>query len=518
MSRTSHRVLLGAVLLVACGQAPDGATLAAATAVSEEPSSGDAPPSVGEAAETTQPGDEAPVLYRDLLEPRDWTWEELFERRVIRALVVPNSTSFFFDKGRQRGITADAFVELEAFLNSRFAVGARRFHVAAIPVERERILEMLAEGRGEIAVANLTVTPEREERVDFTVPTSKPIDEVVVTGAGAPPLSSLDDLSGQRVYVRRSSSFWGSLEGLNESLAARGLAPVVLDAADENLETEDILEMVHVGLVPITVADSHVATFWADALPELQVHAGLRVHEARRVAWAVRKSATGLKEVLDPFVDANRQGTLLGNTLFKRYLQANRWVKNPAAQADRQRFLGMVEFFRRYGERYELDPIMVAAQGYQESGLDQSVRSPVGAVGVMQVMPSTAEDPAVDIPNIEELEPNIHAGTKYLRHLVDVYFDEPGIAPQDRVLFAFAGYNAGPNRINRLRKVATAEGLDGNRWFRNVELIVAREVGREPVQYVANIYKYYVAYSLVLAQPAEREAQSGRREDAKNAL
>jgi membrane-bound lytic murein transglycosylase MltF len=122
----------------------------------------------------------------------------------------------------------------------------------------------------------------------------------------------------------------------------------------------------------------------------------------------------------------------------------------------------------------------------------------------MQVMPKTAKDPVVGIPNIDEIEPNIHAGIKYLRWVVDKYFNDPAIAPVDQALFAFASYNAGPNRIARIRGETAAAGLDPNKWFRNVELLVARQVGREPVQYVANIFKYYIAYT-VIAEKLQRE-------------
>ena len=496
-------VLLLAIASSACGGSADEPQ--AATDATQ-------PAEAGVVAAAADPVDqeeqevEAPQLPGQLLQPAHRTWDEMLDRRVIRALVTYSRTSFFLDQGRQRGITADAFVELEKHLNATLDVGARKMHVAAIPVNRDQLIPYLAEGRADIAVANLTITPEREAEVDFTVPTSKAVNEVVVTGPGAPSLTSLDDLSGKAVYIRRSSSFWSSLERLNEDFANRGLTPIELQAADEYLETEDILEMVNAGLVPISVADGHIAGFWADVFPDLELHEDLKVAEGQHIAWAVRKDATGLKDQLNPWIEANRQGQLLGNMLLKKYLQSNPWVKNATAEAEREKFLQMVDLFRKYGEEYELNPVMVAAQGYQESGLDQSKRSHVGAIGVMQVMPATANDPAVGIPDIHELEPNIHAGAKYLRHLIDQYFDDPGIDPENRLLFAFAGYNAGPNRINRLRKQAEAEGLDPNKWFRNVELLVAREVGREPVQYVANIYKYYVAYSLVLQQQREREA------------
>jgi membrane-bound lytic murein transglycosylase MltF len=118
-------------------------------------------------------------------------------------------------------------------------------------------------------------------------------------------------------------------------------------------------------------------------------------------------------------------------------------------------------------------------------------------VGVMQVLPSTAADPNVAIERIDELENNIHAGVRYLAFLRDRYFSDPEISPLDRNAFSWAAYNAGPAKVRKMRQQAAKMGLDPNIWFSNVEVAAARVVGREPVQYVSNIYKYYVAYRLV---------------------
>ncbi|HLB83448.1 MAG TPA: transglycosylase SLT domain-containing protein, partial [Steroidobacteraceae bacterium] len=222
--------------------------------------------------------------------------------------------------------------------------------------------------------------------------------------------------------------------------------------------------------------------------------------------WAIRKDSPQFKQVVDAFIAKNRKGSATGNDILNRYLKSTKWVKNATADADMKRLREVTDLFKKYSDQYGFDWLLVAAQGYQESGLDQSTRSRVGAIGVMQVMPATARDRNVNIPNIHELEPNIHAGVKYLRFMVNEYFDEPGIDRVNRHLFAFASYNAGPNRIQRLRRVAADEGLDPNKWFNNVEVVVAREVGRETVQYISNIYKYYLAYKLVVEKTREREA------------
>jgi membrane-bound lytic murein transglycosylase MltF len=175
-------------------------------------------------------------------------------------------------------------------------------------------------------------------------------------------------------------------------------------------------------------------------------------------------------------------------------------VKNSASEAEMRKFQIHVELFKKYGSEYDFDYLMLAAQAYQESLLDEKKHSPRGAVGLMQVMPKTAAANPINIPNIEKPDANVHAGVKMMRFIQDTYLKDPAIDPVNKTLLTFASYNAGPSRISQLRKQAAREGLDPNRWFGNVELVVAKEVGQETVHYVGNIYKYYVAYQLTLTQ------------------
>ena len=438
------------------------------------------------------------------------TWTDDFDgmkdRRLVRMLVAYSKTFYFIDKGTQRGSTYELGMLLEKALNAGTKDRARPIRVVFIPTSRDQLLPALAAGRGDIAAANLTITPERLELVDFSAPIAGDVSEILVTPAGTTAPASAEGLSGAKVHVRRSSSYYSSLVRLNTRLKALGKAPVEIVPADENLEDEDILEMVNAGLIPATIVDSHIATFWKQIFETIELHPDVRVREGGEVAWAIRKDSPQFKQVVDAFIAKNRKGSATGNDILNRYLKSTKWVKNATADADMKRLREVTDLFKKYSDQYGFDWLLVAAQGYQESGLDQSTRSRVGAIGVMQVMPATATDRNVNIPNIHELEPNIHAGVKYLRFMVNEYFDEPGIDRVNRHLFAFASYNAGPNRIQRLRRVAADEGLDPNKWFNNVEVVVAREVGRETVQYVSNIYKYYLAYKLVVEKTREREA------------
>jgi membrane-bound lytic murein transglycosylase MltF len=487
-----------AVLLAAagCGDAPAPKAASATTAPSEPPAA-DAPEPAQEA--TPLPPGMAPIL-----EPFTGDLDAMTKRRLVRVLTVLNPVLYYVDKGREIGLTYEAVQAFEDALNKRLGNKVVTVHVVLVPVPRDELLPRLAAGQGDIAAAALTVTPERKKVVDFSRPFASDVREVLVTGPSAPPIATIDDLSGRELYVRPSSSYAEHLGRLNARFAKEGKPPVTIMAADEMLEDGDILEMVSAGLVPATVVDSFMADLYLQVFPNLRRHAGVESPPAE-IAWAFRKNSPKLATAVNDFVRRHQQGTLAGNVLIGKYLKTTKWVRNARSDEDRRRFLSMVDLFRSYGGRYELDPLLMIAQGYQESGLDQSRRSHVGAIGVMQVMPATARDKAVNIPDIDKLESNIHAGIKYNRWVIDNYFQDPGITPVNRMLFAFASYNAGPNRVATLRREAKASGLDPNRWFSNVELVAAKRIGRETVNYVGNIYKYYLAYQLMRDLRQERE-------------
>ena len=428
----------------------------------------------------------------------------LKRRRLIRALVVYSKTFYFIDRGRERGMVAEGIGRLEQYLNARLKLTKphQQIHVVAVPVSRDQLIPWLLEGRGDIAAANLTITPGREALVDFSRPFYSEASEVVVAAKAVAPVQSLDDLSDQEIVVRPSSSYFESLEALNRSLSERGLAPVRLTAADERLEDEDLLEMVNAGLIPRIVMDDYKARLWAKVFPAVRIDPQAALRTNGRIAWALRKGSPKLKAALDGFVKSNRIGSAAYNDAYQRYFHSTRWVKDATSRKELLKFESTVKVFRKYGERYGFDYLLLAAQGYQESGLNQAKVSPVGAIGIMQVMPDTGA--AMRVGDISKLDANVHAGTKYLRQLVDLHFPEPEIDELNRALFAFAAYNAGPTRINQLRRAAAQRGLDPNRWFSNVERIASERIGRETVDYVANIFKYYFAYLRVEQQQRVR--------------
>ena len=433
-----------------------------------------------------------------------WTGDldGMTKRRVIRVATTYNRTHYFIDRGIQRGAVYESFKLFEDELNARLKTQNLRVNVVFIPVSRDELLPAVVGGRADIAAAALTVTPEREKLVDFTPSTYGNVDEMVVTAPDAPRIASLDDLAGQDVFVRTSSSYYESLTALNARFTADGKKPVVIKPAPEELETEDVLEMVNAGLVKITVADNHLAAFWKGILPSLALHNDVTLRTGGHVAFAIRKGSPQLMAALTDWIKMHGQRTMFGNLLVQRYARSTKFAKSATSEAEMVRFHQIADLFRKYGEQYKLDHLLMIAQGFQESGLNHSVRSPVGAIGVMQVMPDTGKQ--LKVGDITEVENNIHAGVKYIRFMIDQYFEDQPMDPLNKGLFAFAAYNAGPGRIAQLRRVAQARGLNPNVWFNNVEQIASERIGRETVTYVSNIYKYYIAYRLAVDEMEQR--------------
>jgi len=444
-----------------------------------------------------------PAWVKSLRE-RTWTgdFDGMVQRGRIRVLVVFSKTYYFIDKGQQRGLSYDTFKALEGELNKQLKLKKRRFHVLFVPVRRDQLIPALLEGRGDIAASGLTITPERQKLVDFSDPVLSPIEEIVVTGPKSPAIATLEDLAGQEVYVRRSSSYYEHLEGLNATLKAAGKKPIRLLPASEDLEDEDLLEMLNAGLVNFLVVDRPVAEFWARVLPSVKPRPDLVVNSGGAFAWMIRKGSPQLAAVLNAFIKRHGANDPMRGEILRKYLKSTKFVRNATSDAEMRKFQAEVELFKKYSRQYSADYLLMMAQGYQESRLDQNVKSPVGAIGVMQVMPATGSD--MKVGDITQIDPNVHAGVKYVRFMMDRFYEKEPMDRLNKGLFTFASYNAGPGRISQLRAQTAKRGLDPNKWFNNVEVLTSEKIGRETVQYVSNIYKYYLAYKLLLEQQQQR--------------
>jgi len=421
-------------------------------------------------------------------------------------LVPPGRTLYFQDKGSEKGLTAELARDFESYLNRTHKTRLKRrpVTVVLIPTTRDRLLPDLVAGLGDIAAGNLTVTAERLALVDFYSPDGlRTVSEIALTGPKSAPLASVDDLSGRVVHVRPSSSYHESLLALNARLTAEGKTPASLVSVPDALEDEDMMEMLNVGLFDVIVVDDWKARMWTKVLPAIKAHDDVAVRAGGRLGWAMRKNSPQLRAAFESFYVnfAKKQGVI--EYRLAMYNKRVKQLQDPTGREDWKRFEETAALFEKYGEQYGFDPLLLVAQGYQESQLAQEARGPTGAVGIMQVMPATGAE--LKVGDITITEPNIHAGAKYMNTLKSRYFPDPGISELNRTLLCFAAYNAGPARIASLRKTAAERGLDPNVWFNNVELVVAEKIGRETTTYVRNIYKYYVSYALIENTEVEKK-------------
>ncbi|MBR0819899.1 lytic transglycosylase F [Bradyrhizobium liaoningense] len=453
------------------------------------------------------------VLALPALKAWQGDFDGMQKRRMVRILVPTDRTSFFIDKGEQLGFDAELGAEFENWLNRRYGNKKQRFYVGFVPTPRDRLLSDLIAGKGDIAAGLLTVTPERSKLVDFADPWASGVREVLVTGSAAPSVGSLNDLGGKMIQVRQSSSYFEHLAALNADRKAKGLEPVVVQPADKNLEDEDLLEMVSAGLLPWAVVDRFKAQAWAGLLNGLTVRDDIAINEGGDIAWAIRKDSPGLKKELAEFVSTHKIGTEFGNDLRARYFKTAKPLRNALAHNEAEKFKALRASFQKYGVQYSIDPVLLAAQGYQESELDQACHNASGATGIMQIKPSTAKEKPIGITGVAaSADTNIHAGSKYLRYLADTYVDASVADPRERVFMALAAYNAGPGNLKRFRDYASKHGFDSTIWFGNVENGAAAIVGQETVQYDGKIYKHYISYETLRAPgPASATADPSQK-------
>ena len=413
------------------------------------------------------------------------------KEKSVRVLIPYSITGYYLDRGREKGLTVEYMREFENSLNMGIRKEIDKVRIVLVPSKRDELISGLVNGHGDIAAANLTITPERLEKVDFSNPLRRGVRELVITRKDAPDINELADLAGMEIHVRESSSYFDSLVRANAELTQSGQSPITIVTVDERLEDEDLLEMVHTGIVPAIVMDEHKANLWLGLFDDTRSHDGFALRTGGEIGWAFRKQSPELKKVVNDFIATARVGTTLGNILNRRYYSDINRLINPKTDAYNKKLDELEKLFAKYGAKYNIDPMLLAAQAFQESRFNNNARSRAGAVGIMQLLPSTARDPNVNIRNFTQLENNIEAGAKYMRFVADRYFTDTDIPDLDRILFVFASYNAGPNRVARVRQKAK----DPTIWFDNVEWEVARAAGAEPIKYVKNIYIYYLVFS-----------------------
>jgi membrane-bound lytic murein transglycosylase MltF len=428
--------------------------------------------------------------------------DTIVEKRFLRVLTSRNAFDFFLFRGERGGYQYEMVKDFTRYLSRKLIRGRGELAIQfeLIPVDDDQLIPMLRAGSADMIAARMTITPDRAQLVRFTHPYRR-VDELLVTHDGTPPIENIEDLSGKIVVVRESSSYHESLTRLNLELAAAGHAPVKIKIVDGRLETERILELVAAKRFPYTVADSMIAEVAAATRPGLRIVEGIKLRSKGELAWATHFGALTLEAEMNSFLDRYQQGSLLGNVTAQKYFKAESKLAERLATEDASGISDFDDLFKQHAAPFSIDWRLVAAMAYQESRFDPTAANRSGAVGLLQIKPTTAREPYVGVPEVEGVElasENVRAGLLYLNWIKNRYFDSvPEMEEQDRLRMSLAAYNAGPRRLINARIRARKLGLDPNRWFRHVELALVDMRLSEPVRYVSEINQRYLAYILL---------------------
>lgn len=439
----------------------------------------------------------SPSITKRIQQPFWGDLDILRERRIIRVLVSYNRTNFFTTSKGNRGVEYDLLQAYENFLNR----GPLRQHYLTqlifIPVASQNVINYLIAGKGDIAAAGITIIPELATMVDFTKPYIKDIQSILVSSKDSYPITTMADLSGKQVVVVAESSHIIHLQEANQLLGTLGLPAIEIIQANPLLEYEDLLDMINAGIYQYTVTNNHIAKIWQKILPNIQVHQNIVFHRDGKIGWAINKNTPKLKKSLNSFIHSYaKQGRLLGNITYNRYFESTYWIRKPLTHDFLQKATCLEDYFRLYADFYGFDWHLIAAIAYQESRFNQAKTSNRGAVGIMQIKPSTANESYVNIKNIDQVENNIHAGVRYLTFLRDHFFSREEFSEEETLNFTLAAYNAGAGRVRQMQRAARKAGLNPYKWFYNVEIVARRVIGHETVNYVSSIQKNQIFFQM----------------------
>ncbi|QWD63663.1 transglycosylase SLT domain-containing protein [Polynucleobacter sp. MWH-UH2A] len=426
------------------------------------------------------------------------TYDQMLERGLIRVAVPYDRTIYINDKGTPRGLAVDMARVYESWANAKNAgQGKNKVVVKLIPVARADLFTALSSGKADIVIGNLGVHQSLPNSNEFLLNHAFRFNrEVLISGPSSINVANIQDLSGQTVYGGPNINFDATLQPLNKDLKKAGKSPVNLVSPLGVLDDEDLLEIVDAGLIPFVIVADWKAKLWQPVYKQLEIHNDIYADDLGWVGSAVRASNADLNAELSEFYRTDIFNKALDAFHEQEYKDHAKGLKDPVEKSAWARFESMRLLFDKYGTEYKIDPLFIASLGFQETLLNQNLVSKVGAVGVMQLMPTTGN--ALGVGDIHLLEPNIHAGADYMNELITKYFPNINFTGNNRAIFAVASYNIGPNNVAKARDLAKQQGFDPDQWFGNVEFAAAEHMGYEPMVYVRNVYKYFISYELKL--------------------
>lgn len=414
----------------------------------------------------------------------------IIKEKYYRVLTTQNIFDYFIYQGESKGLQYEKVKNFTKFLNEKYIKSEKELKIVfeLIPTEYDQLIPMLLDGKGDIIAADLTITESRKMQVAFSDP-FQTVDEVIITRKEL----SDQDWRGKTFHVRKSSSYYESLKTHTNE--------VEISVVDENIHTENIIELISLGKYDYTIVDSHLAQYAVKSFPGLEILNERPFAINQKIAWAVRKENKNLLNEINTYLPNIKKGSLLGNMFSQKYFSNIGKIQSEEFNLRTKTLSKYDELIKKYSKKYKIDWRLAASLCYQESRFNQNIVNKWGAIGLFQIKQMTANEPYInitEITGIENAENNIHAGIKYLTWIKERYFDSnPKMDQQARFRMAIAAYNAGPARVLQAIKKAQEWGYNPEKWFRGVELAMLKMGYPEPVNYVSEINKRYLSYQLL---------------------
>ncbi len=441
----------------------------------------------------------------------DFDLDQIIERGYLIALMDNSSTGLFLYKGKTMGYEYEL---LEKFTD-KHGIGLR---VEIVP-NLEQAFEMLNDGRGDIMAYNLTVTKERRERIKFThyhnlvrqvLVQKKPDDwrDMKLHEIENYLLRDLVNLIGKEVHVRYQTSYVDRLHNLSEELGG----DIIIVEEDPELETEAIIKKVAQGEIEYTVAEEDVAAVNASYYPILDIE--VPVSFPQQIAWGIRKNSDSLQQVLNDWIIAMRK-TADYYVIYDKYFKSSRikrFHRSEFSSLGGGEISPYDELIKQAAEKLGWDWKLLASQVFRESKFDPDAVSWVGAVGLMQVLPTTGAE--YGVTKLEDPEQNLQAAVAHLQWLQNMWLEEVSDRAERRK-FILASYNVGHGHVFDAVRLAEKYGEDPENWSAVSEFLLKKSDpefyldsvvqygycrGSEPINYVRDIHQTYDNYKTLLAE------------------
>jgi membrane-bound lytic murein transglycosylase F len=455
-------------------------------------------------------------LSTDLINPIvansvDRDLEDIKKDGILRAMVVYSSTSYFLYKGKPMGFEYELLQLLAEDLGLKLEI--------VVSKDLDAQFEVLNRGEVDLIAHGMTVTNQRKWEVDFTehlfltrqVLVQKKPDNYLNISWKKLEQSLIHDpleLINDTVSIRRNSAYYERIMSLSNEIGGT----IVIDTLDSSLSTGEIMDKVAAGKIKYTIADENLAKINASNHPILDI--SVPISFSQRIAWVTRKKAANFKNVINEWILSKRKTTeynVIYNKYFKNKRSFKRRIKSDYYSLKNNQISEYDEIIKSYAGELGWDWRLLASQVYQESKFDPQANSWAGAMGLMQLMPSTAK--SLGIQDLSDPKQSIEAGTKYLRQLYQQF--ESVQDSVNRMKLTLAAYNCGLGHVLDAQRLAEANDLDPKVWNDHVEEMLldlrfpkhynksfikyGYVRGSEPVNYVSQILDRYDHYKQFIA-------------------